>query len=336
MTKFGCRNGAANWAEWSGVPFGRAGCLGASQSSGHLNENFSGPEVWLGGGCLSARRNGTRRNGGQVDAEWRLPSLVTTSGVQRNGICGIQKPMAKANRKKAEATQPKPEKTDWVNDVLEKWGDASDKNDCDPLGLNAAPAWVVNAWIECCQIVIPGGLPTAGNWDAKSLGTFLGRSYGLTNLYAGEVPLGPETQAEKEKIEAAAKKLPPLKNAKALEKHLMAKFTAIHEAIPRATAAATSASYQDAMNFQKGLARGIEIKPDELATSRTFERHTRTYFVLALHWRTWMTCKSLREVHRHLCKAVGEPKIGSFKTFEKLCKKIKFKLRGRGRPKAAK
>jgi len=28
VTKLGCRNGAATWAESSGVPFGRAGVLG--------------------------------------------------------------------------------------------------------------------------------------------------------------------------------------------------------------------------------------------------------------------------------------------------------------------
>jgi hypothetical protein len=35
VTKLGCRNGAASWAECSGVPFGRAGCIGASQSFGY-------------------------------------------------------------------------------------------------------------------------------------------------------------------------------------------------------------------------------------------------------------------------------------------------------------
>jgi len=91
VTKLGCRNGAANWAEWSGVPFGRAGCPGASQSSGHLNKKFSGPEVWL-GGWVQFQRDGTstRRNGGQVDAEWRLPSLVTTSNLQPNTIFGVK------------------------------------------------------------------------------------------------------------------------------------------------------------------------------------------------------------------------------------------------------
>jgi hypothetical protein len=244
--------------------------------------------------------------------------------------------MAPRRRKKTQATKAKSKKTDWVTDVLGGFAEAAEKNDCDALGINDAPEWVLNAWAECCKIVFPGGLPSIDKWDGKFLGELLGRFYGLQSLYAGEIPLGPETQAEIEKMEAAAKNLPPVKNPKALEKDLKTKFSAVHEAIPLATAAATSASYKDAMSFQKGLARGIEIKPDELATSRTFERHTRTYYVLALYWRFWVTCKSLREVHRHLCKAVGEQKIGSFKTFEKVCKRIKFKLRGRGRPKAAK
>ena len=244
--------------------------------------------------------------------------------------------MPKGKRKKTQATKTKLEKTDWVKDVLGEFAEAAHKNDCDPLSLNDAPEWVLNAWVECCKIVLPGGLPSADKWDAKFLGEFLGRFYGLENLYAGEVPLGPETQAEKEKIEAEAGKISPPKNIKAILKDFETIFAATREAIPLATAAATSASYKDAKSFQKGLARGIEIKPDELATSRTFERHTRTYYVLALFWRFWITCRSLKQVHEILCKGVGESRIGSFKTFEKICKKINFKLRGRGRPKAAK
>ncbi len=244
--------------------------------------------------------------------------------------------MAKRERKRAQATKPKSKKTDWVKDVLAEWVDAAGKNDCDMLDINDAPEWVLNAWIECIKTVFPSGLPSAEQWDAKFLGEFLGRFYGLENLYAGNIPLGPETQAEKEKIEAAAKNAPPLKNARALKKDCLTKFTATRAAIPLATLAATSASYKDAVDFQKGLARGVEIKSDELATSRTFERHTRTYFVLATLWRHWAACRSLKQVHEILCKAGGESRVGSFKTFEKLCKKIKFRLRGRGRPKAVK
>ena len=241
--------------------------------------------------------------------------------------------MAKAKQKSTRTKKPKSGKPDWVKDVLGKWADAAGKNDCDPFGLDEAPEWVLNAWVECCKIVFPSGLPAPDKWDGKFLGEFFGRFYALENMYAGAVPLGSETQAEKEKVEAAAKKLPPLKNAKALEKDFLTKFKATREAIPLATLAATSASYQDAIDFQKGLARGIKIEPEELATSRTFQRHTRTFYVLALFWRFWVTCKSLREIYGYLCKAVGEQKIGSFKTFEnRIAKKIGLTVRKRGRP----
>jgi hypothetical protein len=52
------------------VPFGRAGCFGASQSSGHLDEKFSGRKSGLGAGAnFSATERAHKRNGGQVDAE---------------------------------------------------------------------------------------------------------------------------------------------------------------------------------------------------------------------------------------------------------------------------
>jgi hypothetical protein len=73
------------------VPFGRVGCLGASQSFG-LRRQASWLKVWRGGGCnFSATERAHKRNGGQIDAECRRPSLVTTSGVQRNCACGIEK-----------------------------------------------------------------------------------------------------------------------------------------------------------------------------------------------------------------------------------------------------
>jgi len=64
--------------------FGRVGCLGASQSFG-LRRQASWLKVWRGGGCnFRATERAHKRNGGQVVAEWRLPSLVTT--LTCNGI----------------------------------------------------------------------------------------------------------------------------------------------------------------------------------------------------------------------------------------------------------
>ena len=45
-------------------------------------------KVWRGDGCnFSATERAHKWNGGQVDAEWRQPSLVTTSGVRRKSWC---------------------------------------------------------------------------------------------------------------------------------------------------------------------------------------------------------------------------------------------------------
>jgi len=60
------------------VQFGRVGCLGASQSF-KLRRQASWLKVWRGGGCrFNATERAHKRNGGQIDAECRRSSLVTT------------------------------------------------------------------------------------------------------------------------------------------------------------------------------------------------------------------------------------------------------------------
>ena len=89
MTKLGCRNGAASWAECSGGTVRSRGAFGASQSFG-LRRQASWLKVWRGGGCkFSATERAHKRNGGQVDAECRWPSLVTT-GMQQNQGSGVR------------------------------------------------------------------------------------------------------------------------------------------------------------------------------------------------------------------------------------------------------
>jgi hypothetical protein len=88
VTKPGCRNGAATWAESSGSGVRSRGSLGVSQSFG-LRRQASWLKVWRGGGCkFSATERAHKRNRGQIDAECRLPSLVTIWVVNQNMICG--------------------------------------------------------------------------------------------------------------------------------------------------------------------------------------------------------------------------------------------------------
>ena len=77
----------------------------------------------------------------------------------------------------------------------------------------------------------------------------------------------------------------------------------------------------------------MKLSPDELSTGRTFQRHTRTFWVLGVIWPAFAKCQSVAEVHRILCQAVGEKQVGSLKFFEnKIAKKIGMKFRRSGRP----
>lgn len=228
-------------------------------------------------------------------------------------------------------------KNGWVKEIFRKWADAAGKNDSDPLKIKEAPEWVFNSYVECAKVVFPHGWPPAEKWDTEFLGEFLGRYSSLARLFAGEIPLGPETRADVEKLKAMIAGRPAPKNFKAVVKDCETIFDATENMIPVATAMAGDATYEEMIAFQRGLQRGLEIKPEEMATSRAIRRHTRTFLLLALFWKHWVKCRSVREIYEHLCKAIGEKTVGNFKTFEiHVVKKIGLKFRGRGRPKAAK
>jgi hypothetical protein len=66
VTKLGCRNGAATWAECSGRGVRSRRVFWASQSFG-LRRQDSWLKVWRGDGCnFSATERAHKRNGGQV------------------------------------------------------------------------------------------------------------------------------------------------------------------------------------------------------------------------------------------------------------------------------
>jgi len=225
-----------------------------------------------------------------------------------------------------------------IKAAIRAWGAASDKEDSDPLQLDDAPPWVEQAWAEVVKVLLPGNqLPTSGEWKMELLGELMGRLQAFGKLYAGEIPITPEVQAQFDRLEKFTSSQPPspkrTARQKVLVRDLQARVAAVQEGIPNVMKAVMASSHEDSKEFQRGLQRGLNLSSDELVSLNVFERHTRTFFVLALFWRVWVTCKSLREVHGHLCKAVGEDKIGGFKNFEKnVARKIGLTIRGRGRP----
>jgi len=240
---------------------------------------------------------------------------------------------SKAPKLKLTAAKPRS-----IKAVLKAWGDASDRVDSDPLELDSAPVWVEKAWVEVVKVLLPGNrLPADGAWDLELVGELMGRLQAFGRLYAGEIVMGPEVQAEHDRFQSFVDSLPRSPERTAREKMLAhdmnARVEAVQESIPVVMKAALASSHDDSVKFQKGLSRGLNLSQDELISVNVFERHTRTFYVLALFWRAWVKCKSLREVYDHLCKAVGEKQIGGFKTFEKrVAGKIGFAIRGRGRP----
>jgi hypothetical protein len=225
-----------------------------------------------------------------------------------------------------------------IKAALKAWAASSDKMDSDPLKLDEAPQWVENAYVEVVKIVMPSKkLPAAGEWDMELVGELMGRLRAFEKLYSGEIPLGPEQQAELGRLEkfAASQPQSPERAAKekALTQDLQNMVNATNQAIPQLMDSVLGSSHEDALKFQKGLLRGMSLAPDELTAGKTFQRHTKIFWLLGLLWRSFSKCRSVAEVHRILCQAVGEKQIGSLKTFEnRVAKKIGMRFGRSGRP----
>ena len=245
----------------------------------------------------------------------------------------MSKPQIIKKTIKLKAKKPKK-----IKAVLKAWAASSDKVDSDPLKLDEAPQWAENALVEVVKVVMPGKkLPAAGEWDMELVGELMGRLQAFGKLYGGEIPMGPEQQAELDRLEKFAASQPKSKERTGREKmvlqDLQAMMEATNQAIPNLTGAALDSSHEDALKFQKGLLRGMTLAPDELTAGRIFQRHTKTFWMLGLLWPLFSKCRSVAEVHRILCQAVGEKQVGSLKTFEnRVAKKIGMKFGAAGRP----
>ena len=153
--------------------------------------------------------------------------------------------------------------------------------------------------------------------------------------------MGPETKAEYDRLEKFAASQPPTPERsakqKAMVQDLQTMIGATNDAIPQLLKSVLGSSHEDALKFQNGLLRGMNLAPDELTTGKTFQRHTRTFWVLGMGWRVFSKCRSVAEVHRMLCKSVGEQQIGSLKHFQdRIAKKIGMKFGRSGRPSKSK
>jgi hypothetical protein len=247
----------------------------------------------------------------------------------------MTKPKPQIKKQIIKLKAKKPQK---IKAALKTWVESCEKMDSDPWQLNEAPIWAENALAEVVKIVMPGKrLPTVGEWDLELVGELLGRQQAFGKLFGGEIPMGPETKAECEQLEKLAASQPRSQEraarGKKVAQDLQTMIKATNQCIPRLMESALGSSHEDALKFQKGLLRGMSLAPDEHTTAKILQRHTRTFWLLGTQWQRFSKCRSVAEVHRILCQAVGEGKIGSLKYFEnRVAKKIGMKFRRSGRP----
>jgi hypothetical protein len=246
--------------------------------------------------------------------------------------------MAQNGQLQKSEIQFKADNPDAVRAAVEGWVATAEKLNPDPLGIAEAPPWVERAFAEVIKVVMPGHkMPVPGEWNLEIIGGLLGRTQAFGKMINGEIPVGPEMQAGKEWLEklVASQPWPPERIAKAkeLEKDFEGSLETIKEGIPNFLNAALDSSHDDTLKYQKGLSRGMNLDPDEMTPGQIFERYTLIFLVLATQWRRFSNCDSAAEIHRILCKEIGENKVGSLKTFEeRVVRKIGLKVRGRGRP----
>ena len=263
-------------------------------------------------GCATKQRRRCSKNMSQLSGKIKTP---------------------KSNKIKLVAENPRK-----IKAAIKTWVEASEKNKSDPLDLDKAPAWAENALAEATKILLPGKrLPTSGEWDVELLGELVGRQQALAKMYSGEIPMGPETRAECDRLEKFAAAQPQAPDSSAKIKAMVQDFgtmiAATNGAIPQLLESVLSSSHEDALKFQNGLLRGMSMAPDELTAGRVFQRHTKTFFLLGVMWPLFAKCRSVAEVHRILCQAIGENRIGSLKHFEnRIAKKIGMKFGRSGRP----
>lgn len=233
-------------------------------------------------------------------------------------------------------------KPELIKAALEAWGTASDKVSADPLDMDGAPTWAERALQEVVKVIMPGQRFTvSGEMDMESLGELLGRQQVFGKMYGGEIPLGPEMQAEADALEKqfANRKLTPeqLSRVEMLYADFINRCDATSDSVSDLMGAAVASSHEDAVKFQKGLLRGMNVNLDDLVTGKVFQRHTKIFFVLGTAWRFFVHCRSVAEVYRLLCQAVGEKNVGDLKTFEnRVARKIGMKFGPSGRPRKQK
>lgn len=186
------------------------------------------------------------------------------------------------------------------------------------------PDWVANAGREIAKTFFPvAQLKSDGEMSPRILGGILGHQIAAVNALC-ETLQDPEPAAK-----GIAHALQPKGGfPDTFAESFAGYFEHMAEVMKRACAGAIEADYAECAEFFSAFADGMKQTPNEL--ERT---NTRIILTLLIGWRTFVQFPSIRAVHEAFCKGMGVRLVGNLKRFEKMCQRIGFKVRGKGRPK---
>lgn len=210
--------------------------------------------------------------------------------------------------------------------------------------LQDAPPWVEKAGDILFQALMP---PVASDEAASipaRIGAVLGRVDGLDALLSGEqqLPIPPEVKAEWDKAEEQLKKTKfPPQFAKAMaqnERKLEAWWPQRpkrRRILAQVKATVARAPFAESVAFDQAEAMARTL-PMDWFSGDWITRDVRLCWLLLIMWRIWERFPSVTALHAYFSRTLKPGQAGDLKSFQKLCRKIGFRLRGRGRPRKQK
>ncbi len=225
----------------------------------------------------------------------------------------------------------------WIRHVLDQYEEVEKlrpkliQSMCDDW-----PDWVYALWAILLPVSHPGlKVENAKKWTARDLGRFLGRQSAWEGFVAGEVPLSPKVEAEKQEwINSVTDKNAPDPKALAAAEKLAQWLPQFRKFVGETLAAAAQRPYAERTVFLEAFGKANVIGPDDLSTERRIGVGERIAYVMAAFWRHIAGFESVAELHRFLSAAAKPMGLTiTLKRVERLCSRIGLKFRDRGRPK---
>lgn len=206
-----------------------------------------------------------------------------------------------------------------------------------------APPWVEVALEQVARPIAPREFFDPGPPTVAGLAKMLGWMDSISAIFNDEVPAPPKLVAKlNAAFDAWWRNLPPHRRPKLrdLERHgrrLRRTRHQVQRLVRHALSAAHRRPFVEAQAFLDAYKAGVaSISVETLFDDSRLSRNQKLLFTLQSLWPVIPKFASVGEIHRQLTQALGEPKVGDLKNFQRLAGRIGLRLRARGRPRKQK